>query len=77
MPYFIYKVFEQAGEKTLEYVEEHAAFIGAKTRVREMRAGMPADAGHTVRIMFAANRSEAEALLQERRAAPVLKEWEK
>ena len=77
MPYFIYRVFGQPGEKTLEYVEEHDAFVSARTRVREMRAALPADADHTVRIIFAADRREAESLLEEVREAPVLKEWEK
>lgn len=77
MPYFIYRIFEQSGEKTLEHVEDHDAFVSARTRVREMRAALPADADHTVRIIFAADRREAESLLKEVRAAPILKEWEK
>ncbi len=77
MPYFIYKIAGQSGEKMLEYVEEHDAFADAKSRVRAMRAALSADAGHTVRIMFAASRSEAEMQLRQKREAPILREWEK
>ena len=77
MPYFIYKIFGEGDEKTLDYVEEHDAFIEAKNRVRAMRAELPPGAGYTVRITFAADRGEAEMQLKEKREAPILKEWEK
>ena len=77
MPYFVYKIFEESGNKTLEYVEEHDAFLDARNCVRTMRAQMPIDADYTVRIMFAGNQGEAKMHLTEKREAPVLKEWEK
>lgn len=77
MPYFIYKIFAEGDEKRLEYAEEHDAFVEARDRVRAMRAALPPDAGYTVRIIFAADRGEAEMQLKERREAPILKEWEK
>ena len=77
MPYFIYNVFDCPDEMGLEYVEEHEAFVEAKTRVRKMRAELPENASHTIKIMFAADRDEAETLFREKREAPVLKEWEK
>lgn len=61
----------------LEYVEDHDVFVDAKNRVRALRAEMLADSGYTARIIFAADRGEAEMHLKERREAPVLKEWEK
>lgn len=77
MPYFIYKIFAEGDEKTLEYVEEHDAFIEARNRARAMRAELPAGAGYTVKVTFAGDRGEAEVQLKEKREAPILKEWEK
>lgn len=77
MPYFIYKIFAEGDEKTLEYVEEHDAFIEARNRARAMRAELPAGADYTVKVTFAGDRGEADAQLKEKREAPILKEWEK
>lgn len=78
MPYFIYRVSTpQPEEKILEYLEEHSAFIDAKKSARAMRAGIPATASYTIRIMFAADQHEAETLLTTKQEAPILKEWEK
>lgn len=77
MPYFIYKIFDQADEKNLEFVEQHDAFVPAKTRARSMRAELGAHAEYAVKIIFAASLEEAEMRLMEKREPPVLKEWEK
>ena len=77
MPYFIFRIFKRDNEKMLEYITEYGKFTDAKTAARKLRAEAGAAADHTVKIMFASAREEAETLLHEKRSAPILKEWEK
>jgi len=79
MPYFIYRITtrETPTAKTLEYVEEHAAYRDAKGVVKKMRMGQPADEQSQLKIIFAEDRSDAEQRLLERREEPILREWEK
>ena len=77
MSYFLYKISTQAGDKTLEYIEEHDTFVDAKTSARAMRAKIPETGNYIIRMIFASDRNEAEMLLAKKQEAPILKEWEK
>jgi len=79
MPYFIYRIMpgETPAAKTLEYVEEHAAYRDAKGVVKKMRMGQAADKQSQLKIIFAEDRSHAEQQLLEHREEPILREWEK
>lgn len=71
MPYLVYKI--RGDEYT--HLETFDAYIEARNRVRKLRAENDDDA--VMRLIFAADHEEAVALLREKRAAPILKEWEK
>ena len=76
MPYLIYKI--KGDEYT--YLETFEAYAEARDRVRSLRAEQAKadpDTDAIVRLVFAADRDEAVALLSEKRTAPILKEWEK
>lgn len=60
MPYFIYKIGRL---NILEQMGVADSFKEAKGRATELRADLDADAGASVRIVFAANALEAEDLL--------------
>ncbi len=77
MSYFLYKVSTQPGNKTLEYIEEHDAFVDAKTSARARRANIPATGNYIIKMIFASDQDEAEMLLMKKQEAPILKEWEK
>ena len=64
MPYYIYKIFPG---KKLELVEAYEKFKDAKQHAKGMRIGMPADAGYTVKVMFAKTETEVAMLLKEER----------
>ena len=79
MPYLIYKI---EGEQRT-YLTEFDTYRAARDHVRGLRASNAGDkrpdeqGGVVFRLVFAADREEAIALLGEKRIAPVLKEWEK
>ena len=79
MPYFIYKITPGPTQvvRKLELQADFENFNEAKTRAREMRAGLGTDTDITIKVMFAATPLEAEEKLQEHREAPILREWEK
>lgn len=64
MPYYIYK---QRPGKDFDLVEEFAAYRPAREEVRRLRAGLPADADYTLRIIHARNTDEALGLMSEAR----------
>ena len=76
MPYFIYKIDKQGTENKIEKLDCFASFKEAKTKVREIRAGLTGKAV-IAKIIFADDQLEAEAKLSEKRTPPILKEWEK
>ena len=76
MPYLVYKI--RGDEYT--HLDTFDAYIKARDCVRKLRAeAAGGDGGDdaTIRLVFAADHDEAVALLREKRAAPILKEWEK
>ena len=64
MPYFVYRIH---GERTLERIASFDAYRDARARVRALRAEGSAGGPGTVRMIFAADPSQAERLLQEKR----------
>ena len=79
MPYFIYKILPGASQlvKSLELVGQFDAYQDAKQSVKQLRIEQAQSDEVTYKIVFAENSLEAEELLQERREAPILQEWEK
>ena len=82
MPYFLYKIHRRGGLSALEYVARFDAFREAKLQARRLRAQLAADETESdgdclVKMVFAADETEAADLLSEKREAPILKEWEK
>ncbi len=68
MPYFIYRVFPF---RRLEPIEAAATFAAASARAKTLRADPARPADCTIKVVFAANESEAEDLLsQVRTPAP-------
>ncbi|HEB99667.1 MAG TPA: hypothetical protein ENJ05_09180 [Thiotrichales bacterium] len=79
MPYYIYHITgDPAGlVKNLDYQEEFDNFQDAKKAARARRAELGPDTEITVKVIFAANKLQAEELLMEKREKPILREWEK
>ena len=79
MPYFVYHITVPPGsdDKQLDYQTEFASFREAKQFARQRRAELGPDTDITVKVIFAANRIEAEGLLREKREKPIVMEWEK
>ncbi len=64
MAYFIYRV---SPLRTLVMIGETESYRDAKRRVRELRQRQPATDADTIRMVFAADESEAERLLSAHR----------
>lgn len=64
MPYFIYRVSPQ---RFVKYLEQHPAYRDARERARGLRAELHDDDPDTIKIIFAKEQTEAEALLKARR----------
>lgn len=79
MPYFIYIITtqEESTSKSLRYLGEHDSFRDAKLEVKRLRAEASLPENQIYKIIFAADRSEAEQNLLERREQPIAREWEK
>ena len=78
MPYYVYRIKPgpSALVKNLSLDKSYDSFQQAKRRVRELRT----QSGHESeqwKMVFAESELQAEELLQEKRDAPVLMEWEK
>ena len=70
MPYFIYRVFPL---RRLEKVTDKRSFGEASAEAKALRANPDRPADCTIKVIFAANESEAESLLlQTREKAPGL-----
>jgi hypothetical protein len=79
MPYYLFKISELDNHdliKHLELLQVCDAFKPAQSEARKLRAEKPLD-GVTYKVMFAANQLEAEEILLEKRAKPVLMEYER
>ena len=77
MAYFIYRISEHAGQKRLQCLGQHGSFRDAKHRARQQRAQLPADSGFTIKMVFADDQEQAEALRKKKTVAPIRKDWEK
>jgi hypothetical protein len=79
MPYYLFKISELDNHdliKHLELLQVCDAFKPAQSEARKLRAEQSLD-GVTYKVMFAANQLEAEEILLEKRAKPVLMEYER
>ena len=79
MPYYLFKISELDNHdliKHLELLQVCDAFKPAQSEARKLRAEQALD-GVTYKVMFAANQLEAEEILLEKRAKPVLMEYER
>lgn len=78
MPYYVYRIHSANPlVKNLELLAEYADYKDAKNFVKEQRRQQTDDDSSTIKIIFANNQLHAEEQLQEQRAAPILREWEK
>ena len=79
MPYYVYKIVPGPTPlvKDLEMQQEFEGFKEAKVCANELRSAQDANADVTIKVIFAANKLEAEERLLEHREAPILAEWEK
>ena len=62
MPYYVYEIYPP---RRLELVDSFEAYREARTRARDLRAALGADAEQTVRVIFAQSTEEASRLLTE------------
>jgi len=79
MPYFIYKITQSPGAiiKNLELIENFPSFRLAKKQLRILRDDRDPEEKSEFKVIFAENELEAEELLQVKREAPIVMEWEK
>ena len=63
--------------KKLTLVNKFDHYKQAKTNIHDLRASASPDDQHEWKMLFAESELHAEELLQEKREAPVLMEWEK
>lgn len=76
--YYIYKISQGPGQvfKTLDKIDRFDNYKEAKQRIKSLR--LEANEGNaSYKIIFAENELAAEEMLQEKREAPVVEEWEK
>ncbi len=75
MPYFVYRVRPGPGAliKQLTLLARFDKFAEAKRHARGLRASGEDE----IKVTFADTELQAEEQLQEKREAPVLREWEK
>ncbi|HEX5364995.1 MAG TPA: hypothetical protein VFW59_12095 [Gallionella sp.] len=70
MSYFIYRITEQP-IRMLSKLEQHDTYREAASRVKQLRAELPATSPHVVKMIFAETEFHAEDLLnQVREASP-------
>ncbi len=79
MPYYIYIITTQelSNTKSLDFVGEYDSFRTAKSEVKRLRTVVPLTDNQIYKIIFAAERAEAEKSLKEHREEPIAREWEK
>ncbi len=71
MAYYVYRVYRS---RRLEYVDDFEDYRDARAFTRELRKALTPDHDHSVRMIFAPNREQAERLLTEVREARPLGE---
>jgi hypothetical protein len=77
--YFIYKIEAGANDivKSLTKLNQFDKFRDAKQEVKRLRREQSSDDAALFKVIFAENELQAEEMLQEKREAPVVLEWEK
>jgi len=78
MPYYIFDI-EQTSNAIIRKLTLKTTFESyreAKAEIRKLRASQTSRNGE-LKMIFAESELQAEELLQEKREAPVLMEWEK
>jgi len=79
MPYYLFKISSPDGidlVKNLQLLEIYDSFREAKKKVKILRMEENSD-GFSLKLMFAENQLSAEEQLLEKRAKPVLMEYER
>lgn len=75
MPYFVYRVPQD--RQNLCYIETYERFKDAKDQCRELRKEQQSGDTDSVRLIFAKDQREAEALLSKKnKASSPTEEWE-
>jgi len=74
MPYFVYKVFPN---RTCESIQVFDQYKEARTRARDIRAGLTVQDNCTIKVIHAKDAAEAESLILTPRERPILMEHEK
>lgn len=64
MPYFVYRINPP---KNLTYLDEFVGYRDARTFARTARGELSAEEDAIVKVIFAANRDQAESLLKTER----------
>ena len=64
MPYFVYRISPQ---RFMKYLEQYDAYKEAREYARSLRAQQEASDPDTIKIVFAEQQVEAEALLKAKR----------
>jgi len=79
MPYFIFQVNPTPGSvvKKLALINKFDSYRQAKSSIHELRDTVKPQGEQEWKMVFAESELQAEELLQEKREAPVLMEWEK
>lgn len=79
MPYFIYQINHSAGAvvKNVTMVTSYEDYKEAKSEIRNLRASAKKSEKPEWKMVFAESELQADELLQEKREAPILMEWEK
>ena len=62
MAYYVYRIYRS---RRLEYVDDFEAYRGARAFTRKLRKALTPDDDHSVRMIFAQSREQAERLLTE------------
>lgn len=77
MPYYVYRITQgpTAMFKRLEAISEFDVFKDAQQFAKQARAEQTDSS--VIKVIFAANKLDAEEKLQEVREQPILREWEK
>lgn len=79
MPYYIYQIDLSAGAvvRNLTLESSYEDYRQAKSEIRNLRAKAKEADSPEWKMVFAESELQAEELLQEKREAPILMEWEK
>jgi len=79
MPYYIYRITPGPTTlmKQLECINEFEDYKESKNLAKQLRSEQASDDASSIKVIFADNKLEAEERLQEKRDAPIMREWEK